>query len=481
MLISSIAGCVSMAPKYERPPLPVAATFPNYTDNSASLSTPDGAAMAVASSADNSSAAAIQWQEYFVDQQLQKLITTALHNNRDLRSTLSRVEAARALYGIQRAEQFPTVAVGADGTRSRVPSDLSITGYPLVSGEYQVGLGVSSWELDLWGRVRSLKEAALEKYLATDAARRAVTVNLIAQVANSYLTLRELDERLTLARQTIDSRQESLRIFRRRVEVGSTSSLDLLQVETLWQQAKALGAQLEQARALQLHALTLLIGAPVDLSPQTVDFNADEVFSELRVGLPSDLLLQRPDIVAAEHQLKAANADIGAARALFFPKIALTGSLGTASAELDGVFAPGSMAWSLGSNVALPIFDAGRNRSNLQLSAAQRNQALAQYEKAIQSAFRDVSDALSNRHWLTDQVQTLQAMRAAQAERARLAKMRYDNGAAAFLEVLDAQRDLLGVEQQLVQTRRALLSSHVNLYAALGGGAQHLDADEAIK
>jgi multidrug efflux system outer membrane protein len=300
-------------------------------------------------------------------------------------------------------------------------------------------------------------------------------------VANSYLTLRELDERLTLARQTIDSRQESLRIFRRRVEVGSTSSLDLLQVETLWQQAKALGAQLEQARALQLHALTLLIGAPVDLSPQTVDFNADEVFSELRVGLPSDLLLQRPDIVAAEHQLKAANADIGAARALFFPKIALTGSLGTASAELDGVFAPGSMAWSLGSNVALPIFDAGRNRSNLQLSAAQRNQALAQYEKAIQSAFRDVSDALSNRHWLADQVQTLQAMRAAQAERARLAKMRYDNGAAAFLEVLDAQRDLLGVEQQLVQTRRALLSSHVNLYAALGGGAQHLDAAEAIK
>lgn len=461
--VLALAGCASMAPSYERPPLPVAAAYPGD--------------VAVASTAH--SAAATGWQDYFADQHLRKLITTALENNRDLRIAVSRVEAARAAYGIQRAEQFPTLGIAADGTRSLVPGDLNVTGKPLTGGMYQAGLGVSAWELDLWGRVRSLKAGALENYLATDEARRAVTISLIAHVANGYLTLRELDERLAFARQTITSRQESLRIFRRRVEVGSTSRLDLIQVETLWQQAKTLGAQLEQARALQAHALTLLIGATVDFGPTPGNFDDAGVLSELVVGLPSDLLLQRPDIMAAEHQLKAANANIGAARAAFFPRIALTGSLGTASAALDGLFGPGSLAWSLGANLAMPIFDGGRNRSNLKLTEAQRNEMVAQYEKTVQSAFRDVSDALSNRQWLTDQVQTLQAMQSAQAERARLAKMRYDNGAAAFLEVLDAQRDLLAVAQQLVQTRRALLSSRVDLYAALGGGVQHLAVVES--
>ena len=454
----ALAGCASMAPSYERPHLPVEVVYPGD----------------VAITGAGQFAAATGWQDYFADQHLRKLITTALENNRDLRIAVSRVEAARAAYGIQRAEQFPTLGIVADGTRSLVPGDLNVTGKPLTGGVYQAGLGVSAWELDLWGRVRSLKAGALENYLATGEARRAVIISLIAHVANGYLTLRELDERLVFARQTIDSRQESLRIFRRRVEVGSTSRLDLIQVETLWQQAKTLGAQLEQAQALQAHALTLLIGATVDFGPTPGNFDDAGVLSELIVGLPSDLLLQRPDIMAAEHQLKAANANIGAARATFFPRIALTGSLGTASAALDGLFGPGSLAWSLGANLAMPIFDGGRNRGNLKLTEAQRNEAVAQYEKTVQSAFRDVSDALSNRQWLTDQVQTLQAMQAAQSERARLAKMRYDNGAAAFLEVLDAQRDLLAVAQQLVQTRRALLSSRVDLYAALGGGAQHL-------
>lgn len=455
-VLFALAGCMSMAPTYERPPLPVASAYP------------DAGAISQAS---GQNATTLGWRSYFTDQRLQALIAQALENNRDLRIAVLRVEEMRATYGIQRAEQFPTVSATADGSRTRTPGDLSVTGKPMTSNRFQVGLGLNTWELDFWGRVRSLKDAALENYLATDSTRHAVALSLITQVANSYLTLREIDERLDLARKTTASREESLRIFRLRVEVGSTSRLDLTQVETLWLQAKALSAQLEQARAVQANALTLLVGAPVSLTPRPGYFDEAGVLGGLRVGLPSELLLQRPDIVAAEHQLKAANANIGAARAAFFPRITLIGSFGTASAELDGLFKNGSLAWSFAPSISLPIFDGWRNRSNLDLSEARRNTAVAQYEKTIQSAFRDVADALANRQWLAEQVETLQATVAVQAERARLAKLRYDNGAAAFLEVLDAQRDLLAVAQQLVQTRRALLSSRVDLYAALGSDA----------
>ena len=456
ILVFALAGCMSMAPTYVRPPLPVAAAYPQN---------------ATLSQASGQNATRAGWRYYFVDQRLQSLIAQALANNRDLRIAVSRVEEMRATYGIQRADQFPGISATADGSRTRTPGDLSPMGKPVTSNRFQVGLALNAWELDFWGRVRSLKDAALESYLATDAARHATALSLIAQVANSYLALRELDERLALARETVASREESLRIFRRRVEVGSTSRLDMLQVETLWLQAKALVEQLEQVRAVQVNALTLLVGAPVDLGPMPGYFEDAGVLRELRVGLPSDLLLERPDIIAAEHQLKAANANIGAARAAFFPRITLLGSYGTASAELDGLFKTGSLAWGFAPSISLPLFEGGRNLSNLELSEARRNTAVAQYEKTIQSAFRDVADALANRQWLTEQVETLQTTVAVQTERASLAKLRYDNGAAAFLEVLDAQRDLLAVAQQLVQTRRALLASRVDLYAALGSDA----------
>ena len=311
---------------------------------------------------------------------------------------------------------------------------------------------------------------ALESYLATDSARRAATIALVAQVANSYFALREVDERIVLANRTIASRTESLRIFTRRVEVGSTSRLNLTQVQTLLTQAQALGMQLEQERAAQSHALTLLLGAPVDLHLEQGPIDEQQALREPRLGLPSDLLTQRPDIVAAEHQLKAANANIGAARAAFFPRIALTSSLGTASAELDGLFAAGSLAWIFSSSISLPIFDGGRRHNNLSLAETRRDLAVANYEKTVQVAFRDVSDALSARHWLSRQVAIARTALATQSERARLSQLRYDSGASAYLDVLDAQRDLLAAEQQLVQTRRALLSSRVGLYAALGGG-----------
>ncbi|MFA6069027.1 MAG: efflux transporter outer membrane subunit [Janthinobacterium sp.] len=448
----ALAGCASMAPPYAPPPLPVAAQYPE-TD-------PAGA-----------HAADIAWQAYFADARLQALIAQALAGNRDIRIAALRVEEARAAYGIQRAEQFPTIALGASGSRARVPGDLSVTGRPMTSAQYQTGLNVSAWELDFWGRVRSLKDSALQTLLASDEARRAVGVALVAQVANGYLGLRELDERVELARATVDSRAESLRIFTRRFEVGSISKLDLTQVETLLSQALSLSAQLEQARAVQAHALAQLVGGPVDLTPDTRRFDDASVLQPLHAGLPSALLTQRPDLMAAEHQLRAAQANIGAARAAFFPTISLTAAYGTASAELSGLFDSGSGAWNFAPRLVLPIFDAGRIRANMDLAEVRRDVAVANYEKSVQGAFREVADALSNRRWLALQVDIGKTTLAAQSERARLAKLRYDNGAAPYLEVLDAQRDLLTVEQQLVQTRRALLSSQVSLYAALGGGA----------
>nr|WP_168734401.1 AdeC/AdeK/OprM family multidrug efflux complex outer membrane factor [Pseudothauera nasutitermitis] len=455
-MLAALGAC-SLAPPYTPPAAPVAAHYP---------------ADAAQAAGGTAQAADLAWQDYFADPRLRELIQTALDNSRDLRAAVLRVEEARAAYGISRADRFPTIAVGADGARSRTPADLNITGQIQHSGQYQVGLGLASWELDFWGRVRNLEAAALESFLATDAARRAATVGLVAQVTDAYLGLRELDERIVLARRTVDTREEAYRIFRRRVEVGATSKLDLTQVETLLTQAQGLLAQLEQARALQAHALTLLVGVPVELAPLAAGLDDGQILHELDAGLPSALLTGRPDIIAAEHQLKAANANIGAARAAFFPRIALTASAGTASATLDGLFEAGSGAWRFAPSLSLPIFDAGRNRAALDLAEVRRDQAVAGYEKTVQQAFREVADALATRHWLEEQLRIQRVALGAQSERARLAKLRYDNGAARYLEVLDAQRDLLTVEQQVVQTRRALLSSRVGLYAALGGGSR---------
>ena len=451
-----LGGCGSMAPSLQMPSSVVAAAYP--ADAPAALT--------------GAQAALIDWRTQFTDPRLQALLAQALENNRDLRAAMLRVREAEAAYSIQRAERWPAVGVAADVGRSRVPGDLNISGQPVTAGQYQVALGANAWELDFWGRVRSLQDAALQSYLGTDAAARAFQLSLIAQVADGYLVLRELDERIALTRRTIATREESQRIFTRRFEVGATSRLDLTQVQTLLAQAQSLGAQLAQTRAAQAHALTRLIGSPIDLAPAADRLDDGAVVPELRAGLPSDLIADRPDIVAAEHRLRAANANIGAARAAFFPRITLTGSIGTASAEFDGLFDAGSKAWTFAPSISLPIFDGGRRQSSLVLTEVRRDLAVADYENTVQSAFREVSDALSAQRWLAEQVRIQQVALTAQTERARLAKLRYDNGAAAFLEVLDAQRDLLSAEQQLVQTRRALLSARVSLYTALGGGSQ---------
>ena len=445
------AGCQSMAPDYHQPAAPVAGQFP------------------LAEDAAGESAAALGWQQYFADAHLQALIAQALEHNRDLRAAVLRVEEAQAAYGIARAGLYPQVDAIGSYNRSRTPADLSFTGRPLIAEDYLVGLGISNWEIDFWGRIRSLKDAALQSFLASDEARRALQIALIARVADGYMALRELDERIVIARKTIGSRAESLRIFQRRYEVGATSKLDLTQVETLLAQAQSLEYQLRQARAVQYNALTLLVGSAFELAPAANALDATAL-PALAAGLPSDLLLARPDIVAAEYRLKAANANIGAARAAFFPRVSLTTTYGSASSELEGLFDAGSHAWKFSPSISLPIFDAGRNRANLDLAEVRRDLAVADYEKTIQTAFREVADALAARQWLQRQVQSQQQTMDALSERSRLVKLRYDSGATSYFEVLDAERELLTAEQQLVQTRRALLSSQINLYAALGGG-----------
>jgi len=394
--------------------------------------------------------AMVAWRDYFADPAAQALIEQALAHNRDLRTAVLRVEEARAAYAIARTERLPAIGLQGAGQRARIPADLSGVGRSVTGNQFQLAVGLSSWELDFWGAVRSRHEAALQTYLATDAARRAATLALIVQVADSHLGLRETDERLA---------------------VGASSRLNETEVQTLLTQAQALVAQLAQARDLQAHALSVLVGAPLNLPATDAPLNPDAAAHQPPTGLPSELLLSRPDLMAAEHQLRASQANIAAARAAFFPRVALTGSLGTASVELSHLFSPGTQAWAFAPSISLPLFDGGAREASLQVARTRRELAWVAYDKAVQGAFRDVSDVLSSRRWLTEQWAIAEAALAAQTERARLSQLRFDNGVAAFLDVLDAQRNLLQAQQQVVQSRRALLSNHVAFYAALGGGS----------
>lgn len=456
----ALAACTSLAPPYERPDAPMPAQF----------------ATAPASGEPATQVADLDWRDYFTNAELQGLIDKALANNRDLRSAMLRVDEARAAHGISLADRTPTAGLGLDSQRGRVPGDLSPTGRPLVASQHQLGVGFTSWEIDLWGRVRSMNDAALQTYFATVEGRRAATLLLVSQVANSWLSVREYDRRLYLARQALDTRAEARRVFGRRVEVGSASQLEFVQVELLWQQASALVSQLELQRRVQMNALAMLVADPeLNLPPSQQPLVDLAALQALAPGLPSQLLENRPDILAAERQLQAANARIGAARAMFFPRIALTSMVGTASAELGGLFSSGSRAWSFAPSVSLPLFDGGRRQANLELTKVQREQAVNHYQQTIQSAFRDVADGLAARQWLDQQLQTLRATEQTLTRRSQLVNRRYQAGAARYFEVLDAERDLLAAQQQVVQAEHALMSAQVGLYAALGGGSRALD------
>jgi multidrug efflux system outer membrane protein len=443
-----LAGCSTMIPKYARPAAPIPAAYPNTTT----------AQEAAATASD------IEWQSYFGDERLKRLIDAALKNNRDLRVSVLNIEQARAQYQVRRADELPTVGVGAIG--SRQPN-----GSGSIASSYTAGLSVTAYELDFFGRVRSLSAAALAQYLATEEARKNVQIALISSVANTYLNLLADEALLAVTRGTLLTREDSLKLTKLKFDVGATSELDYRQAESLAEGARATLAQLTRQRALDENALVLLLGQamPADL-PQGLKLSSQNLINPLPAGLPSEVLTRRPDVRQAEQQLIAANANIGAARAAFYPRITLTGSAGSASSELSGLFKSGSSAWSFMPQLLLPIFDAGRNQANLDAARIGREIAVAQYEKAIQTAFREVSDALAGRDTLGEQVRAQEAQAAAEAARFKLADLRYRNGAASYLDVLDAQRSLFASQQAVVQVQAQQAQNQVILYKVLGGG-----------
>ncbi len=468
LAVAALSAC-SFIPTYERPAAPVEAQFP---------------ALAPAAAAGVPSGADIAWKEFVGDARLRDLIALALSNNRDVRVATLNIEQVRAQYQIRRADQFPSIGLAATGNRQPAAD-----GSGDISSLYSVGLALSSWEIDFFGRLGSLKEAALAQYLASEEARRAAQTSLVAAVASTWLSLQANDELLALTERTVATREDSLRLSKLRFDNGATSALDLRQAESLTAAAQSALAQQRRLRALDLNALTLLVGQtpPAGLLPvpptmppaantangvavPTAPVPAASMLRDVPAGLPSDLLTRRADIRQAEQQLIAANANIGAARAAFFPRISLTASAGTASSSLSGLFKDGSWGFTLAPQALLPIFDAGRNRANLDASNAARDIAIAQYEKAIQTAFREVADALAGSATLGDQLSAQQLQATAEAERFRLAELRYRNGVASFLDVLDAQRSLFATQQALAQTRLAQQQNQVNLYKALGGG-----------
>ena len=455
-----LAGCATMAPNYTRPDAPVPADWPNgpaYKDSAAK-------------SADKA-VADIKWQEFFINEQLQKLIGLALENNRDLRIAALNIEKSQALYRIQRADLFPTVNADGSAVEARTPGVLSSSGHPITTRQYSVNLWVSDYELDFFGRVRSLKYQALEEFFATEEARRSVQISLVAEVASNYLTLAADKESLKIARDTFESQQASYNLIKRRFEAGASSELDLRQAQTSVDSARVDIARFTSLVAQDENALALVIGSPIPADLLPSGLSTITALKELGAGLPSEVLQRRPDIIQSEHLLKAANANIGAARAAFFPSITLTTSIGLSSDQLDGLFKGDTWTWSFIPRITLPIFDAGRNQANLKVSEVDREIFLAQYEKTIQNAFREVADALAQYGTLGEQMEAQQSLTDATAVSYRLSEARYRSGITSYLNVLDAQRSLYSAQQGLISVRLSRLVNLVTLYKVLGGGA----------
>jgi multidrug efflux system outer membrane protein len=456
IMVAFSGGC-TLAPKYTRPASPVPADWPSgaaYNEAKTAAPVPE-----------------LKWREFFTDERLQKLIETALINNRDLRLAALNVERARAMYGIQRAELLPPVYATGSGGKERVPADLSSTGRATTSEQYRADFGVSAWEIDFFGRIRSLKDQALEEYLATEEARNSVQISLVSSVVQAYLTLAADREALMLARSTLEAQQAAYNLIKKRYDVGVATELDLQRVQTQVDTARRDTALYTQQAAMDENALDLLLGSPAPKELLPPDLSSVAVPKEISPGTSSEVLLSRPDILQAEHQLKAAYANIGAARAAFFPRIALTTTIGTASSELSGLFKAGSGTWSFMPQISMPIFDA-RIWPALTVSKVDREIALAQYEKAIQTAFRETADALAVLGTVEEQLSAQESLLNASSETYRLSNARYTKGIDSYLGVLDAQRSLYGAQQGLVMLRLAKFANQVRLYAVLGGGAK---------
>jgi len=452
-----LGGC-SLAPKYTQPQAPIPAQWPQgnaYKDTQTKPGTP--------------TVPELTWADFFADKTLQKIIEMALRNNRDLRLAALNMERARALYGIQRAELFPAVNAMGAGGKQRRSTDLISPGDPRSVEQYSANLGIAAWEIDFFGRIRSLKDQALQEYLSTEQARRSAQIALVSELARVYMTLAADRENLKLARSILESQQASYDLILKSYQIGLATEIDRRRAQAQVDAARRDVPRYTQLAAQDKNALNLLAGAPVPEEMLPLDLSSVTPPREIYPGLSSETLLNRPDILAAEHRLKGADAYIGAARAAFFPRISLTTSVGTASDALSGLFDSGSGTWNFAPQAVMPIFDA-RTWAALRVSKTNRKIILTQYEKTIQTAFREVADALAVAGTINHRVSAQQSLVDATAETYRLSNKSYSIGMDNYIGVLNAQRSLYAAQQGLVSLRLTKLANRVSLYAVLGGG-----------
>lgn len=444
-----ISGC-SMAPKYQQPEAPFAASWQAQAQQNAE--TPD-------------------WQHFFADENLQVLIQTALEHNKDLRVAALNVEAFRAQYRIQRSAIFPAIDAAGGGKRQRIPKNISPTGESGIDSQYSASLGVTAWEIDFFGRLNSLRQQALETYFASEQAQRSAELSLIANVATAWLSHQADQASLELVQSTLETYENSLKLVQSRYDAGVASALELQQARTAADNARVSLAQFQRQVVQSRNALQMVLGAPIPELKQNVDLSSVQL-AELPVALPAELLQRRPDILQAEYQLKAANANIGAARAAFFPSISLTATGGSMSGELSDLFGSGSGTWLFQPQLRLPIFNAGRLKASLDYSKVQKDIRIAQYEKSIQTAFQEVADGLIARSTYNEQLAAQDKLLESSQAYLDLAERRYREGVDNQLTLLDAQRLLFSTQQQRISTQLALLTSEINLYKSLGGSYQ---------
>ncbi len=450
----ALAGC-SLAPVHQRPDAPIPAQW-QAND---------------ATAVQGSAAATLDWQTFIVDTQLRQLVDLALANNRDLRQTLLNVEAAREQYRVQRADRLPGIEAQGNGTRQRMPADLSPNAQSQVQSTWQAGVGLAAFELDLFGRVRNLSEAALREYLATEDAARSAQISLVSEVVQAYLTRDGAQRRRELTERTLQSREASLKLTAERRRAGAATALDYQEALGLTEQARAERERADREFRQATNALLLLVGV-TDLMPYLPErpHTAPVLVQDIAPGTPSELLTNRPDIQAAEQRLQGRNADIGAARAAFFPRISLTGFLGSSSAELDDLFSSGQRAWSFAPQITLPIFSGGRNRANLELATVRRDIAVAAYERSIQTAFREVADALAETDTLRREEASRRALAESSREALRLSEARYRAGVDDHLRYLDAQRSAFANESAYIESATQRQIALATLFRSLGGG-----------
>lgn len=449
-----------MAPKYERPDAPMPSQWPSgpaYVEPASAAPAPE--------------TASLSWRTFIGDQRLRDVIEAALKNNRDLRVAVLNVEKAKAMYGIGKTSLLPTVNATGLWYQEHIPADLSSAGMSYTAEQYSVNLGIASWEIDFFGRIQSLKDKALEEYLATDQALRSARILLVSTVAQAYLALAADREALQMVLKTLETQEAAYHLFRKRYDVGMLSELDLRRAQSQVETARRDVARYTQQIAQDENGLILLVGSPLGRELLPPDFTTVGATGDISPGLSSAALLNRPDVLAAEHRLKAANANIGAARAAFFPRIALTTSVGTASAELSGLFKSGSDVWTFAPQIVMPIFDA-RTWFAFDVSKLEKEIAVAQYEKAVQTAFREVADALAVKGTINRQIEAQQALVEALTVTHRLSEARYAKGIDSYLSVLDAQRSLYVAKQALIMLHLVRINNTIELYKTLGGGAQ---------